>query len=99
MGVCCAYQTNLITAGTDLVRPVLMGVTVAFLNSWNMFGGTFFHSIIGVLISHDAVPGQKPSESAYIKALSCIPIAAGIGIVLMIVLNIYQRRALARKGV
>jgi MFS family permease len=88
MGVFSAYQTNLIAAGTDLVRPVLMGVTVAFLNSWNMFGGTFFHSIIGSLISHGDL---KPSEHVYVVALSCIPIAAVIGIILMFGLNVYLK--------
>jgi len=93
VGVFSAYQNNLLSAGTELVRPVLMGITVAFLNSWNMFGGTFFHTIIGTMMNQDSGGlSHNIPESMYIKALSCIPIAVLIGMILMGVLILYRRR-------
>jgi predicted MFS family arabinose efflux permease len=110
VGVFSAYQTNLLSAGLELVNPVLMGVAVAFLNSWNMFGGTFFHSIIGKLMnvsdSGGAYEGISEggnraavtamalpiTEETYVTALSTIPIAAGIGIILMCIVAWYHRK-------
>lgn len=94
MGVFSAYQANLISAGLEFVSPVLMGVTVAFLNSWNMFGGTLFHTVIGTLMSGGNHTGTQEahtlSESTYITALSSMPVAALFGIILMCVVMVYR---------
>ena len=98
MGVFSAYQTNLLSAGTELFRPVLMGVTVAFLNSGNMFGGTLFHSVIGMMMDSGS-KYQGVSELTYIKALGSIPLAVIIGVILMCVVMMYRYKHKAIKGV
>ena len=92
MGVFSAYQTNLLAAGIELVRPVLMGVTIAFLNSWNMFGGTLFHSAIGMIMETDNKASMVGvvKESTYIAALGTIPLAAAIGVLLMCCIWIFN---------
>jgi MFS family permease len=112
MGAFSAYQTNLLSAGSEMVRPVLMGVTIAFLNSWNMSGGSVFHPLVGMIMDSGktgesnlmgdiiafldswnifgGATGQSNlvSESTYIAALSTIPLAATIGVVLMFFIGI-----------
>ncbi|MBM3631447.1 MAG: MFS transporter [Alphaproteobacteria bacterium] len=84
MGAFSSYQTNLLSAGSDMVRPVLIGVAVAFLNSWNMFGGSVFHPLVGgIMDSGKTGQSDVVSESTYIAALGTIPLAAMIGIILM----------------
>jgi len=50
VGMLCCYQVIVFAAGSNLVAPQNLGVTVAFLNCINMLGGSFFHTSIGKIM-------------------------------------------------
>lgn len=85
VGVMCCYQVIVFAAGSNLVAPRNLGVTVAFLNCINMLGGSFFHSVIGKTMDifwtgTMAADGLRVYElSVYKNALTVIPMAAIIG--------------------
>ena len=84
LGLLCCYQVIVFSASSARVRPQFIGITIAFMNSVNMFGGSFFHSIIGYLMDHfwhgDTVAGCKIyTTDTYVKALMIIPFCAIIG--------------------
>lgn len=85
-GVFCCYQVVVFAIGARMVPLGLISVAVAFLNCINMFGGSFFHTVIGRLmdwrwiqsgIMAEGVPVY--SESHYVFALAVIPLAAFFG--------------------
>jgi MFS family permease len=84
IGILCCYQVTVFAAGSDLVTPQLLGVTVAFLNCINMLGGSFFHTIIGFLMDWFWT-GQMDqgirayNADSYTYALLAIPVCAVIG--------------------
>ncbi|MGD0465103.1 MAG: MFS transporter [Gammaproteobacteria bacterium] len=89
VGIMCCYQVIVFAAGADLVMPQYLGVTVAFLNSINMFGGSFFHTIIGKIMDLFwtgtlSVDGLRQYDLAgYKYALSIVPICAIIGAIMV----------------
>jgi MFS family permease len=84
IGMCCSYQTNLLTMGRESVSPQLGGVAVALLNAWNMSGGTIFHTIIGFVLKNRPMATSSSMASVNnVIALSCIPLAALVGVVLL----------------
>lgn len=90
IGILCCYQVLVFAIGTSLVPVAMTGITVAFLNSINMFGGSFFHLVIGSLLDFfwggELSSGLREySVSSYTCALMAIPIAAIIGACLMLV--------------
>lgn len=116
LGIACCYQVLLLSAGTKRVELHEVAVTVAFLNSANMLGGSFFHTIIGNImlyaakmgsfyaeISSEVTPAIKPAElegskeiavvltsyslQAYQYALLVIPVAALVGVILILSLK------------
>jgi len=92
IGVACCYQVLVFTIGSSLVRPQVIGVTIAFLNSINMLGGTFFHSIIGFIMDYfwsGKVSGGAKIYSAdsYNYSLISIPIAALGGALIFLILG------------
>ncbi len=105
IGVCCGYQINLLSAGTNLVQTALAGITVAFLNSMNMFGGSFFHTVIGSIMDYKwtglvSSDGTKVySVGAYQYALSTIPLAALVGTLLVAFVVIKWKAAIKSKAV
>lgn len=85
VGVMCCYQVIVFAAGSDLVKPQYLGVTVAFLNCINMLGGSFFHTLIGRVMDIFWV-GTLTSEGvrqysleSYHAALMLIPLCATLG--------------------
>lgn len=99
IGLCSGYQINLLSAGNELVQTSLSGITVAFLNSMNMFGGSFFHPVIGYLIEQktEALGGNK--VQAFQSALYTIPIAALVGTALVAFVLIKWNAAIKSKAV
>ncbi len=92
VGIFCCYQVLVFEIGSRLVAAEDRGVTVAFLNSVNMFGGSFFHLLIGSLLDvrwqGETLGGAKVYASTdYTWALSAIPICAMIGAVLVFALR------------
>ena len=83
IGVLCCYQVIVFAIGAQLVTPALLGISVAFLNCINMFGGSFFHKSIGLLMDYfepsllDAT--KVYSLSSYTSTLTLIPLAAIVG--------------------
>lgn len=85
VGILGCYQVIVFVAGSDLVSPQLLCVTVAFLNCVNMLGGSFFHTTIGLMLdafwtgmtSHDGV--KQYTVESYNMALMIIPICAIVG--------------------
>ena len=83
-GILCCYQVLIFAIGSTLVPLSLMGITIAFLNSVNMLGGSFFHTVIGCLLDsfwdgafHNGLPFY--SDLHYGKALWVIPLASIAG--------------------
>lgn len=99
IGIFCCYQVIMFAAGSDLVRPQLLGVTIAFLNSMNMIGGSFFHSTIGVLMDYfwTGVTNEEGirqySLDSFDAALSVIPVAAVVGSCLVMWVAMKQRKS------
>ncbi|RUR13111.1 MFS transporter [Legionella sp. km772] len=85
IGLLCCYQVIVFAAGSRLVNPALLGITVAFLNCINMLGGSFFHTLIGKLMDGfwtGTVDGQGLkiySLATFQYALSLIPVCAVLG--------------------
>ncbi|MFV9875132.1 MAG: hypothetical protein AB8U25_01675 [Rickettsiales endosymbiont of Dermacentor nuttalli] len=74
VGIMCCYQVIVFSASTKLVDPKSLSITVAFLNSINMFGGLFFHTIIGMIMERDSVSVAINNVQSYEYALSIISI-------------------------
>ena len=85
VGIMCCYQVIVFAAGSDLVKPHLLGVIVAFLNCINMLGGSFFHSTIGLLMDSywSGTMGSDGiklySLDSFNHALLMVPISALVG--------------------
>lgn len=84
-GMMCCYQVSIFAAGSTLVPPKHLGITVAFLNCVNMFGGSFFHTIIGKIMDHywdgslSAQGLKQYNLESFQHALTTIPLCALIG--------------------
>lgn len=83
-GILCCYQVLVFSAGSQLVTAQVMGVTVAFLNCINMFGGSFFHMVIGSLLDLVWTGGMENNlrlytSTEYAQALLAIPVASCVG--------------------
>lgn len=98
IGMMCCYQVIIFAAGSELVKPHYLGVTVAFLNCINMLGGSFFHTLIGKtmdifwtgLLNTDGL--RQYNLEPYQYALSLIPICAVIGTIMVYTVGIRVRR-------
>ena len=85
VGILCCYQVIVFVAGSDLVSPQVLCVTVAFLNCVNMLGGSFFHTSIGLMmdafwtgfVGPDGV--REYTLESYRTALMIIPACAILG--------------------
>ncbi|KTD64676.1 MFS transporter [Legionella spiritensis] len=92
IGILCCYQVIVFAAGSELVSPRLLGVTVAFLNCVNMLGGSLFHTLIGGAMDKfwsgtlDTDGLRLYSSDAYTASLQIIPYGAltGAGLILLI---------------
>jgi predicted MFS family arabinose efflux permease len=98
VGLLCCYQVIVFAAGSNLVAPQNLGVTVAFLNCINMLGGSFFHTSIGKIMdlfwtgSLDADGLRLYDLQTYQYALSIVPLCALFGAVLIYVVANMVRR-------
>lgn len=85
VGIMCCYQVLIFAVGSELVPAKNLGICVAFLNSINMLGGSFFHSLIGIVIDLfwngkvNADGLRVYEEASYQYALAVIPACAVIG--------------------
>jgi MFS family permease len=89
IGICCCYQVLILSLGSMIISKSYANITVAFLNSINMFGGTFFHSAIGNILTifwdGTIIDGVNVYNSkTYDIAIAVIPIAGLIGCVINI---------------
>lgn len=96
IGILCCYQVIVFAAGSDLVRPEALGVTIAFLNCINMLGGSFFHTAIGFVMDSvwtgEAQEGiRQYSIGAYEQALMLIPICALIGAIMVATIGMRRK--------
>lgn len=98
VGIMCCYQVIVFAAGADLVSVKDLGVCIAFLNCINMFGGSFFHTIIGSLMDllwdgNLGIDGLRIySVSIYKYALSSIPICAILGAIMVFFVQRYTKK-------
>jgi len=98
VGIFGCYQVIVLCIGSKLAKPEHKGITVAFLNSVNMFGGSFFHLVIGTLLDFvwdgaDATLDGAKVYSAidYKWALSSVPLCALLGGVLVLLIGYLGR--------
>lgn len=98
IGLLCCYQVIVFAAGADLVSERHLGVTVAFLNSVNMFGGSFFHTLVGKAMVWNwqgqlRADGLKFYDTeCYHHALSVIPVCALLGAVIVGILALKRAK-------
>ncbi|WP_353274634.1 hypothetical protein [Wolbachia endosymbiont (group A) of Ennomos erosarius] len=84
--------------GSELVETKNLGTVTAFLNSINMLGGSFFHTVIGKILdlswsgtlSEDGV--KLYDLYAYQYALSTIPICACLGGTVVLVISLKAKK-------
>lgn len=91
VGIFCCYQVLVFTFGTTMVSSSEKGITVALLNSMNMFGGAFFHYTMGTVINLYWSGGMEGGIKAYdLKeytiAMYVIPTACVIGVAMLCLL-------------
>ncbi|MBA2649030.1 MAG: MFS transporter [Legionella sp.] len=85
IGILCCYQVIMFAAGSTLVPHKYLGITIAFLNCFNMLGGSFFHTLIGKIMDFywEGTLTQAGlrvySLQSYHHALMLIPFSALIG--------------------
>ncbi len=84
VGILCCYQVLVFSIGATIVPSDMRNITVAFLNCINMLGGSFFHTMIGVLMDQFWTGEAEGATRlygahAYTYALWTIPIAAFTG--------------------
>jgi predicted MFS family arabinose efflux permease len=85
VGMLSTYQVLVFVVGERLVPKYLSNIAIATLNCINMFGGSFFHSTIGLLIDFfwngniDATGQPIYDIKAYSTGLLIIPITALMG--------------------
>lgn len=94
IGIMCCYQVLVFSIGSKISSKQTLSLTIAFLNCINMFGGAFFHTLIGIgmdLFSQDTAIDAIYSVSAYSIALLIIPICAIIGGVIILVIRDNKR--------
>ncbi|QMT59554.1 MFS transporter [Legionella sp. PC997] len=92
VGILCCYQVIVFAAGSTLVSPKHLGITIAFLNCVNMFGGSIFHTVIGKIMNYYWEGGitedglRQYSIQSYYHALMLIPLCAlmGAGLIYLI---------------
>lgn len=89
VGIMCCYQVLIFAVGGNLVDNTLLSIAIAFLNCFNMLGGSFFHTVIGSLMDifwlGDMENGlRKYSLYSYNIALLIIPICALLGALIII---------------
>lgn len=89
IGIMCCYQVLIFAAGSELTASENLGITVAFLNSINMLGGSFFHTLIGKAMDFFWT-GQLTPEGlrlydvvSYQYALAIIPLCSCLGALLV----------------
>ena len=93
IGIMCCYQVIVFAAGTSLVLPKQLGVTIAFLNCINMLGGSFFHTSIGKIMDifwtgSMTNDGLKVYDlEVYRYALSIIPVCAIVGAIIIYLIS------------
>ena len=93
IGINCCYQVLIFALGEKLVESKNLGICIAFLNSVNMMGGCFFHTIIGKTInifdnSTTNLQGLKIySLEAYQYALAVVPACALAGGIIILLVN------------
>jgi len=98
IGIMCCYQVIVFAAGSNLVAPQNLGITIAFLNCINMLGGSFFHTSIGKIMDMFWIGGLNSDGlkiydlEVYKYALSIIPLCAIIGAVIVCLVGIKVRQ-------
>ncbi|MGL9762209.1 MAG: MFS transporter [Wolbachia sp.] len=94
VGIVCCYQLVVFAVGSELVAKKNLGIAIAFLNSINMLGGSFFHTVIGKILdlswsgALDENGVKLYDLYAYQYALSAIPICSCLGAIIVLVISI-----------
>lgn len=90
MGILCCYQVLVFSIGNEIVAPNLRNLSIAFLNSINMFGGSFFHIVIGNTIN--TLSNAEYHEITIQKiAISSVPVAAILGAAILMFVKSEQQ--------
>ncbi len=98
IGIMCCYQVVVFAAGNDMTDHNLVGVTIiAFLNSMNMLGGSFFHSIIGYIMDYYWNGTMQGSiriydANSFNYGLAIIPICAFIGGLIIVFIGLQNQK-------
>ncbi len=105
IGLMCCYQVIVFAAGATLVSNKHLGITIAFLNCINMFGGSFFHTSIGKIMDFYWDGGvtangiRRYSLQSYHHALMIIPLCALLGTVVIYLIHKNAKNQVSAKSV
>ena len=97
IGIFCCYQVLVFSAGSRLMTPQLLGITIAFLNCVNMLGGSFFHTVVGSLMDICWEGGvlngiRVYRHTSYFWELMAIPVCSLLGGILVFVLYCKEKK-------
>ncbi|MBA2656302.1 MAG: MFS transporter [Tatlockia sp.] len=90
IGICCAYQILAIYKALTYMPEHVAGITTAIANMIIMSFGYAFHVSIGFLINFF---GGRTEYSAYIYALTIIPITLAIAVLGFVLLYLRERKS------
>lgn len=100
IGTLCCYQVIVFALGSELVSHSNIGICIAFLNSINMLGGSFFHTLIGLIMDIcengkfiDTLGTINYQLDSYKYALSIIPICSAVGATIFYIMHLKIRNA------
>ncbi len=93
VGVFCCYQVLVFTIVSASLDAYLISIAIAFMNSVNMLGGSFFHTTIGRIMNYfwqGKLEGTLKIYNAdgYNYSLMVIPISAVIGAFIVIIVRL-----------
>lgn len=92
IGVCLSYQVVIFSIGFQFSPKSARITTIAFLNSINMLGGSFFNTLIGIIVDENWLISPKTvalvySTSSFENSLVVIPICALVGSIIFYILQ------------
>lgn len=92
LGILCCYQVLIFNIASNIMGNSSTGLVISTINCMNMSFGYVFHSMIGQIFAYNWSGALSKYGTAlylkedFVRALSTIPICAGVGIIIFIFL-------------
>lgn len=92
LGILCCYQVLIFNIASNIMGNSSTGLVISTINCMNMSFGYVFHSIIGQIFVYNWSGKLSEHGTAlylkedFVRALSTVPICAGLGVIIFIFL-------------